>query len=228
MTTPNEPVGEIREIEVVEDFTRSARCDEGFLHVRRLRCRNRRSDGTTSPIYRVDMVERPRLDAVAVVIFRREAGGLQLLTRQNLRPAAYFRKDKPAKTIDDGRSHLYVEEIVAGLLEPTDHGEEGLRQRAAEEVREEGGFEVSADEVQLLGGPFFLAPGILSEKIFLCAVDVTGRSQVPPPGDGSPLEEGGATRWRGLDELIAACRSGEIQDAKTEIGALRLPSILPG
>lgn len=228
MNTPREPTQkQVRDIEVVEDFTSSARCDEGFLHVRRLRARNRRPDGSASNIYRIDMVDRPRLDAVAVVIYRRGENGLELLTRMNLRPAAYFRKDRdPA--VPDGRSHLFCEEIVAGLLETSDKGEAGLRHRAAEEAREEAGFTVSPDEVRVLGGPFFVAPGILSEKIFLCAVEVTGKIQQTPEGDGSPLEEGGVTRWRTVDELIAACRSGEIQDAKTEIGALRLMAELGG
>lgn len=221
----NDPATPVREIEVVDDFTESARCDEGFLHVRRLRCRNRRTDGSASPVYRVDMVDRPRLDAVAVAIFRREEGGVQVLTRQNLRPAAYFRKDK-SKVVEDGRSHLFVEEIVAGLLEANDRGDEGIQKRAAQEVREEGGIDVAPKDVRRLGGPFFLAPGILSEKIFLCAVDATGKPQRPPAGDGSPLEEGGAVRWRGLDELIDACCSGEIQDAKTELAALRLRATL--
>src|ERR671919_2169336 len=99
------PAVEVRDIEVVEDFTSTARCDEGWLRVRRLRCRNRRADGTTSAVYRVDVVDRPRLDAVAVVVFRRVADDVEVLTRQQLRPAPYFRKDLP-KTLDDGRSHL--------------------------------------------------------------------------------------------------------------------------
>jgi ADP-ribose pyrophosphatase len=216
---------EVRDIEVVEDFTATARCDEGWLRVRRLRCRNRRADGTTSEIYRVDVVDRPRLDAVAVIVFRRVANDVEVLTRQQLRPAAYFRKDRP-KTIEDGRSHLFIEEIVAGLLEPTDHGEEGLRSRAAVEVAEEAGFQVPPAEIVLLGGPYFLAPGIVSEKMFPCAVDVTGKPQAPPSGDGSPLEEGATLRWRTLPELLRACRSGEIQDARTEIGAARLAAHL--
>src|SRR5919197_5035273 len=121
---------EVREIEVVEDFTPTARCDEGWLRVRRLRCRNRRTDGTTSEIYRVDVIDRPRLDAVAVMVFRRAERGVEVLIRRQLRPAAYFRKDL-AKTIEDGRTHLFIEELVAGLLEPADHGEEGGRARAA-------------------------------------------------------------------------------------------------
>ncbi len=209
------------ELEIVEDFTSSARCDEGFLHVRRLRCRNRRADGTHSPVFRVDVIDRPRLDAVAVLIHRAGAAGREVLLRQNLRPAAYFRKDKQP-TVPDGRSHLFVEEIVAGLLEPEDRGEQGLRVRAAAEVREEAGFQVSPEEVSLLGGPIFVAPGILSEKIFLCAVDVTGKAQGAPEGDGSPLEEGGRTRFVPIAEALAACRSGAVQDAKTELAITRL------
>lgn len=217
---------QVADIEVVEDFSASARCDEGFLQLRRLRCRNRRADRSTSPIYRVDVVDRPRLDAVAVLVYRQGARGVEILTRQNLRPAAYFRKDK-AMTVPDHRTHLFVEEIVAGLLEPADQGPEGLKARAAAEVKEEAGIEVSPEEVELLGGPFFLAPGILSEKVFLAAVDASGKEQGMPAGDGSPLEEGGETRWRPIEEALAACRSGEIQDAKTEIALGRFLARMP-
>lgn len=219
------PQVQVEDIEVVEDFTPTARCDEGWLRVRRLRCRNRRADGSTSAIYRVDVIDRPRLDAVAVMVFRRGARGVEVLTRRQLRPAAYFRKDLP-KTIEDGQNHLFIEELVAGLLEPTDHGEEGVRARAAIEVAEEAGFAVSPAEIVSLGGSYFLAPGIVSEKMFPCAVDVTGKPQATPPGDGSPLEEGATLRWRTLDDLLRACRSGEIQDARTEIAAARLATQL--
>jgi ADP-ribose pyrophosphatase len=210
----------VNAIEIVEDFSSTARCDEGFLQIRRLRVRNRRVDGSTSPVYRVDVVDRPRLDAVAVLVVRTGAQGLEVLTRLNLRPAAYFRKDKETP-VPDGRVYLYCEEIVAGLLETTDHGDEGLKRRAVEEVREEAGFEISEAEVRLLGPPFFVAPGILSEKIFLTAVDVTGKPAAAPPGDGSPLEEAPEPRWRSVAELKAAIASGEVQDAKTEIALAR-------
>jgi ADP-ribose pyrophosphatase len=212
---------EVEAIEVIEDLTARSRCDEGFLQVRRLRCQNRRADGSLSEEYRVDVIDRPRLDAVAVLIYRWQEGELEVLTRQNLRPAAFFRKDKVPAVPDPG-SHLFVEEIVAGLLEPADQGEEGIRRRAAAEALEEGGVQVRPSEVKLLGGPFFVAPGILSEKIHLASVDATGRPQQPPRGDGSPLEEGGATHWWSAEELLRACVRGEIQDAKTEIGVARL------
>lgn len=211
----------VTDIEVIEDFSSSAKCDEGFLRVRRLRCQNRRADGSASKVYRVDVVDRPRLDAVAVLVYRRGASGLEVLTRMNLRPAAYFRRGKEM-TVPDGATYLRVEEIVAGLLEPEDKGEQGLRNRAAREVLEEAGIEVKPEEIHLLGAGFFVAPGILSEKIFPAAVDVTGKEQGTPKGDGSPLEEGTHLRWRPIRELLAMCRSGDVPDAKTELAILRL------
>lgn len=210
----------VTDLEIVEDFTASARCDEGFLHVRRLKVKNRRADGSASPVYRVDVVDRPRLDAVAVLVWRQGAKGPEFLTRQNLRPAAYFRKDK-VPTVPDGTSHLFCEEIVAGLCEDGDRGEAGLKRRAAEEVHEEAGFRVTPGQIELLGPPFFVAPGILSEKIFLAAVEVTGLEPEAAAGDGSPLEEGGAIAWRDEASLRGAIADGTIQDAKTELALVR-------
>ncbi|HUM09706.1 MAG TPA: NUDIX hydrolase [Myxococcaceae bacterium] len=203
-------------IEVVEDVTSRSRCDEGFLHLKRLVCRNRHADGSTSREYRVDVVDRPVPDAVAVLIWRRGPGGVEVLTRKTLRPAALFRAGM-ALPLPDPRSYLLLEELVAGVLEPADRGEAGLRHRAAEETLEEAGYRVRPEEVTLLGGSFFLAPGILSEKIHPTAVEVTGREQGTPHGDGSPLEEGAALHWWAIGALLEACRSGEVEDAKTEI-----------
>jgi ADP-ribose pyrophosphatase len=216
---------EVSSIEVVEDFSSTGRCDEGFLQIRRLRVRNLRVDGTASVVYRVDVVDRPKLDAVAVLVWRTSTSGArEFLTRLNLRPAAYFRKDK-SPTVPDLRSHLFCEEIVAGLLEQSDAGEAGLLHRAAEEVKEEAGFTVEPSKISRLGPAFFVAPGIISEKIFLCAVDVTGLTQHEARTDGSPLEEGGDLFWRSEAELSAKISSGEINDAKTEIALARLRSL---
>jgi len=207
-------------IEVVEDVTSRSRCDEGFLHVKRLVCRNRRADGSASRDYRVDVVDRPIPDAVAVLIWRRGPAGTEVLTRKTLRPAAHFRSTLPLP-LPDPRPYLLLEELVAGVLEPEDRGEAGLRHRAAEETREEAGFRIRPDEVELLGGSFFLAPGILSEKIHPTAVEVTGRPQEVPQGDGSPLEDGATLHWWPIDALLEACRSGAVEDAKTEVMVAR-------
>src|SRR5687767_9818829 len=131
---------QVAALEVGEDFTATARCDEGFLQVRPLRCRNRRPDGSSSPIYRADVVDRPALDAVAVLVYRQRSDGqpgAEIRTRLNLRPAAYFRRQKVLPLPEE--PILQVPEIVAGVLEHNDRGEEGLRARAAAEVLEEAG-----------------------------------------------------------------------------------------
>src|SRR5512142_3436829 len=206
----------VTDVEVVENVTARSRCDEGFLHVKRLVCRNRHSDGSSSRDYRVDVVDRPIPDAVAVLIWRRAARGIEVLTRRSLRPAAYFRRTLTLP-VPDPHPYLLLEELVAGILEPQDQGEAGVRRRAAEETLEEAGFRVSPDEVASLGNSFFLAPGILSEKIHPTAVEVTGRPQGTPHGDGSPLEEGATLHWWPIEALLEACRTGAVEDAKTEI-----------
>ncbi|HSN14415.1 MAG TPA: NUDIX hydrolase, partial [Anaeromyxobacteraceae bacterium] len=86
----------VADIEIVEDFTKRARCDEGFLRLKRLRARNRRADGSFSPEYRIDVIDRPTLDAVAVCPWARTPRGVEILTRRGLRPAAYLRRGRPS------------------------------------------------------------------------------------------------------------------------------------
>ena len=131
----------VRTIEIIEDYTARARLDEGFLRLKRFRAQNRRTDGSASPEYRIDVVDRPTLDAVALAIWARSARGVEVLTRHQLRPAAFFRRGKPAALSEP--EYLLVEEIVAGVLEPGEVGEDALRHRAVEEAREEAGLDVA-------------------------------------------------------------------------------------
>jgi ADP-ribose pyrophosphatase len=219
----------IDEIEIVEDRTAVARCDEGFLRLKRLRARNRRADGTRSPEYPIDVIDRPTLDAVAVCLYARTPRGVEVLTRRGLRPAAHFRRGKP--TVLPEPEYLLVEEIVAGVLEPGERGLDALRRRGAAEVREEAGIDLPPEALVPLGGPFFMLPGIVSEKIHLLAAEVArgveeGVREAPHEGDGSPLEEGAVLEWRPLGAAIAACEAGEIEDAKTELAFRRLAARL--
>jgi ADP-ribose pyrophosphatase len=220
---------EVAEIEVVEDYTHRASCDEGFLRLRRLRARNRRADGSRSPEYRIDVIDRPALDAVAVCLWARTPRGVEVLTRRGLRPAAYFRRGKTPALPEP--EYLLVEEIVAGVVEPGEQGLDALRRRAADEALEEAGIAIAPERLEPLGGPFFLLPGISSEKIHLLAAEVgrgaaTGRHAAPHAGDGSPLEEGAVLEWRELGAAIAACEAGEIEDAKSELAFRRLAARL--
>jgi ADP-ribose pyrophosphatase len=219
----------VKEIEVLEDYSARARLDEGFLRLKRLRARNRRTDGSTSPEYPIDVVDRPTLDAVALAIWARTGRGVEVLTRHQLRPAAFFRRGKTAALPEP--AYLLVEEIVAGVLEPGELGEAALRTRAVEEAREEAGLAIAPEAVRRLGGAFFPLPGIVSEKIHVLEAEVVRGPgpdvlDAPHEGDGSPLEEGSHLQWRTLDDAIRACDAGEIEDAKTEIAFRRLASRL--
>lgn len=219
----------VRAIEIIEDYTSRARLDEGFLRLKRLRAVNRREDGSASPEYRIDLIDRPTLDAVAVCVWARTARGVEVLTRRGLRPAAYFRRGK--RTALPEPEYLLVEEIVAGVLEPGELGLDALRRRGAEEVREEAGLEVAPEALRPLGGPFFALPGIASEKIHLLEAELArrpgaDRSDAPLEGDGSPLEEGALLEWRTLPAALRACDAGEIEDAKSELAFRRLAARL--
>ncbi len=215
----------VRTIEVLEDYSARARLDEGFLRLKRLRARNLRQDGSHSPEYKIDVIDRPTLDAVAVCLWARTPRGIEILTRRGLRPAAYFRRDRTSALPEP--EYLLVEELVAGVLEPGERGLDALRRRGADELREEAGVEVDPARLEPLGGPFFVVPGIASEKIHLLSVEVPrfggdGPFDAPHEGDGSPLEEGAVLQWRELGAALRACEDGEIEDAKTEIALRRL------
>ena len=205
------------DLEIVEDRTASSRCDEGFLRVKRFRCVNRREDGTTSQPFPVDVVDRPTLDAVAVLIHRDGPDGVEFLVRAGLRPAAHFRSRVRA----GADSPLRVPEIVAGVLEPGEETPAQIRGRCVLEIHEESGLSVPAHRVKLLGAPVFLSPGVLSEKIYLASADATGLTQSAPQGDGSPLEEDARLSWWKGPDLLAACRDGRVPDAKTELALTR-------
>ncbi len=218
-------------IEIVLDRTAASRCDEGFLHVRRYLAVNRRADGSASPQYPIDVVDRPTLDAVAVCLWAEGSGGPEVLLRRGLRPAAFFRRGRQPALPEP--AYLLVEEVVAGVMEPGERGLEGLRKRASEEAEEEAGVAIPPERFEPLGGSFFTLPGIASEKIHLLAAriprgDRQGPWPAPGGGDGSPLEEGAELLWRPLPEAIAACERGEIEDAKTEIALRRLAERLAG
>ncbi len=194
----------------------------GFLAIRRLRLRNRYEDGGLSERYVCDFVHRDvGLDAVVVVVWaRRPDGGVNVLIRDGLRPSlAVGREGAP---LPDGRDYLFISEVVAGIIERGEHGEDGIRRRAAAEVLEEAGFEVDAGDVVMLGAAAFPSPGAFTEKFWLAAVEVNPGTRRIPEGDGSPMEEGASVRWSELDEAIAAGVSGELEDMKTELALRRL------
>lgn len=200
----------------------------GFLEVRRIRLRNRRDDGSLSREYISDSIARRAQDAVVVAIYARRPGlpqgssGIEVLVRDGLRPALTFGRDASRAPLPEPPPGLFLTELVAGVLEPEDRGEAGLRSRAAAEVLEEAGFVVAPEAIELLGPGLFPSPGCLVEKFYFACVEVDPATQRALAGDGSPMEEGATTRWLSLDAALAACANGDIVDLKTEVGLRRL------
>jgi len=207
------------------ELLREERVGEGgFLTIHRTEVRNRRADGSSSPPYACDYLVRPMgLDAVAVAVFTRARGRVEVLLRDGLRLALVLGRSAGPVPVPDRGPYLLFTEVVAGVIEAGDRGEDGVRRRAALEVAEEAGYAVEADRVVLLGAGLFPVPGMLPEKVWFAAAEVEQpEKQAPLDGDGSPMEEGAVTRWVGLDEAIADCVAGRIEDMKTELALRRL------
>lgn len=215
----------VASIEVVEDRTAEAGCDEGFLRLRRLVLRNTYTDGTQSPPYACDVMSRRSVDAVAVVLWHREPDGrIMVHYREGTRAPIWLRRlkqgDLPHK---DSRDYDRIGEIVAGVLEPGDDGVAGVLRRGAIEAQEEAGYTLDTDAVRDLGlHGFFPSPGVTDEKVYLVSAEVDPARRGVAEGDGSVMEQGSRLVSCELREAIRACRAGEIPDAKTELALLRL------
>lgn len=202
----------------------------GFLEIQRLQLRNRRADGSFSAPYVCDSIARPYgQDAVVAAIYARSpaggagGAGIRVLVRQGLRPALAFGRAPAQAPLPEPAPGLFLTELVAGIVEPGDRGEAGLRARAAHEIEEEAGFIVDPAAITLLGAGSYPSPGSMIEKFYFVAAEVDPAAQrALAEGDGSPMEEGARTRWLELDAAIAACERGEIPDLKTELGLRRL------
>ena len=214
-------------IRIVDDDNEPCRCDEGFIRLRRHLLQTESPDGTSSPPFRYDEVERSALDAVVIVAhYRSNAGSEIVFLRTALRPPVALRSGDESPIPEPTPSgHLW--EVPAGLVERYERSEEGLRRCAARELFEELGFDLSPVEMVPLGPSTFPAPAIIGERHFFfhCVVDPQKRRE--PPGDGSPLEVLATVTEVDLDEAIELTRSGDIEDAKSEIALRRLREIVP-
>ena len=210
-------------VEVVDDHTDGARCDEGFLRLRRLTLRNRWADGLVSEAYRYDMVERTALDAVVIVLWARDGDEILVTLRSSLRPPLAFRSRMPVPV--DPAPAPVLWEVPAGLVEADEHGDAGLRACAARETREEAGFTVAPSAFRPLGAPLFLSPGVLAEKLHFFETEVDLETREVPTEDGSPVEQNAVVRFVSLSAAMDACRDGRVADIKSEVALRRLSDL---
>jgi len=213
----------LRSIEIVEDRTAEARADEGYLRLARFRLRNEYEDGSHSRVYACDVLSRPGSDAVVAVLYEiDDRRRVRVLLRDMARAPIYLRKHKRF-VHPDPRTYVTLRELVAGVVEESDEpGAAGLCRRAAVETREEAGLPVPPEAFRSIGGETFATPGMSDEKLYFCAAAAQIAEANAGAGDGSVMEEGAHIAVLELGEAIAACRSGEIPDMKTELGLLRL------
>lgn len=204
-------------VEVVEDRTAGARCDRGFLKLKRLVLANVYADGSRSAAYPYDLVERDAIDAVAIVLYARDT----ICLRTALRPPLAFRGGY-ALPIAEREPIPTLWEIPAGLVEPDERGEAGLCACAAREALEETGIRVAPESFAPLGPAACLSPGVLAEKIHFLAAEVDPAARGTPTEDGTPTEERAEIRFFAIEAALGACRDGRIADLKTETAIRRL------
>ena len=97
---------------------------------------------------------------------------------------------------------------------------EAFRRRTADEwLQQLWDNDIPAQEATTVGG--ILSDTQAHANDYAIEID-DPNGQQSPGGDGSPMEGGVATRWLELDDAIAACVRGELEDAKTELTLRRL------
>lgn len=196
-----------------------------FLRVRRQVLEARFPDGTTSERFTYDSVDRALLDAVVVAAhYRDDRGRRRVVLRSALRPPLRLRPED-GRPLPEPPNPGALWELPAGLIEPDERSEEGLRRCAARELREETGYVVDASELVALGPPTFPAPGVMAERQFFFHVAIDPSRRETPSEDGSVLERHGQVVALPLDEALTLARQGALDDAKTELGLRRLAEV---
>jgi len=196
-----------------------------FLSLHRLELENAYADGSVSRPYTYEVVLRRFLDAVALLLTTGEGRDLLVCLRLCIRPPLLLREGA-STPFDESPRAPRLWELPAGLIENDDRGDDGIRARAAAEAFEEVGVRIPEEGFALLPGAPFVSPGVLPERIhFVRAVVPRPDEAAIPQGDGSPIEERAEIAWVPIDEALALCDRGEIEDMKTELGLRRLAAL---
>jgi ADP-ribose pyrophosphatase len=184
--------------------------------------RLRFEDGHESTPFEYDIIDRERLDAVVIVAhYAGSDGRRRVLLRTALRPPVALRP-LSVRPIPERETLGALWELPAGLVEVDERSAEGLKQCAARELLEEVGVKADPSALAELGPSTFPAPGMVGERHFFFHVAIDPAQISVPTEDGSALERGAIVAAVPLDEALALCRRGEIEDAKTELALRRL------
>ncbi len=211
---------ELESVELLEDSS------PGFMALDRRRLRARYPDGSWSEPFLYDAVTRRLLDAVVIVPHFEREGATWVYLRSAVRPPITYRDPARSAVAETKRASLW--ELPAGLVERDEESSlAGVVRSAQRELLEEVGFDVGVEAFVQLGPSTFPAPGFIAERHFFFAVGVDPEQRGEPTLDGSPLERGGIVLEVSLEEALAMCRCGAIEDEKTELGLRRLRELRP-
>lgn len=205
-------------LELVEDISPVA--PAGFLRLIRRRLRVKYPDGSRSDPFAYDEVDRRAIDAVVIAAHFVQAGQRWVYLRSALRPPLRFRD--PARAWGSSPETGALWELPAGLIEPEEQSTGGALRAACRELREELGFLAIETELHALGHPVWPMPGVLNERLFFVQLAVQPERREEPSLDGSALERFGRVVAVPLEGALDLCRSGRLQDSKTELGLRRL------
>jgi ADP-ribose pyrophosphatase len=212
-------------LELVEELPSSG---AGFLRIVRRSLRAHYPDGTTSAPFPYDTVDRTAIDAVILCVHFVDASGVRhVYLRSAVRPPVAFRDPNrsPRPAIDPPGGLLW--EIPAGLIDPSEQSEEGIRRAAQREIHEELGFDVPLGSLAELGPSVFPVPALIAERHFFFETTVDPASRRDPSLDGSALEHGGVVLALPVGDALDRCRRGEFQDSHTELCLRRLVERYP-
>lgn len=219
MTAPRSTLPDAPKVEL-ESVSEARHGEGGFLYLRRTQL-VRVQKGTRSEPFPYDVIGRRALDASVIVAHHSdEEGRVHVWLRSSLRPPLALR-DPDAKPGSQAEAAV-LWEVPAGLIEPG----ESPRAGATRELEEELGFAVVKEAMLDLGPPSFPAPALLGEIHHFFHVEVEPARRGEPAGDGSPVEAAATILSIPLEEALAACRTGQIRDEKTELGLRRLAEVL--
>lgn len=207
-------------LDLVDDLTPEQ--PQGFVQLVRQRLMAHAPAGPSTKPFVYDWVERRSLDAVVVVVyFFDPEGHCRVYLRSATRPPVVLRGAQriPRSSIW-GTEGLW--ELAAGLVEPEEETLDGTQACACREVEEELGFSVPKERMRELGPSTLPCPGVVGERHYYFAAEVDPKERREPSLDGSALEQHGAIIDVPLVDALLACRNGELEDAKTELGLRRL------
>lgn len=208
------------QLELLEDL--SPPNQTGFLRLVRHRYRAHYPDGTQSAPFVYDAVDRSAIDAVVILAHFVSADGTpRVYLRSAFRPPLTLR-DRSKSPLPEEACDGNLWELPAGLIEPSERSPTGAVRAAQRELHEELGFEVELASLEPLGHSTFPSPGFVAERHFFFEVRVDPAARREPSLDGSALEHFGRVIDLPLREALDLCKTGAIEDAKTELALRRL------